>query len=1095
MSSQALSKHIGAPRNSITSLLERGRRVKDRPTVKKRDTKVVFPDTNHPDLVIQDPSQQTSASIILDVITQDVRRATFASREERNEFVALQEAFAHHRMLGTRANPIPEHVWEEYDLAIRALVLEHVRDSLKHDSGSGRRDPVEHALFTGSITEASALSTTARDRSNARMHTMITRWIAEDFFAPKPKPTSGAGSGARTPSPEEREMSNLTLSLLAMTSVPERTERGDGAFLKYDRKLHEVRRTVARIREYINHTYCWFLYNASTQPAKDEYLQIHKEFVQSRAADVARTADVFTGQHLVDHVTRHFLEDNAALHTRVERNLNEMVRYYDEPILDWLDRFTPLVIEYKNTYMGDDIEDINEVDLWKRTFAKNVNGIERSIIRRESEAMIDSDKFTQDDWETIKRYTDGNFDPIRMRLLILNITSEKHFSLTYRPDSAVKAYNAKRFKSLYEDTKFPNYVRPQKASQVPPAKPPPRKRRTAPAFLMEDDGDVDPVINLAIPPAKQPKRGKRGTVPPFLQCDNPVCRRKGTSSNHAKSTYKGTDYPVCHFPAGTKPQQPPRGQKINPTPQRSSEPRRCYNCNAEDHLIRQCPLLQHARQKVRKSPAFHTLFTNAQSTEAWNRIIDANAVKDTHNVCRRCLRIAEDCNGNCSDNKLYLTEAMAVKKAYAQRPDLQSAIADACLSDAVGPMTAESLMAYDGGQEEDARYLESSTHPTVSLDTMEPNQQDLTNFHDSEHLDATDIEDRVDLTEQVDGYGSEEIQNEMYLTIEPAIPGGIEVQSSLYWSMHSTKDGTPLTQKPEVLKADAPRDNRVAKGEATFLIPGKRTPTFQKRTVFLDSCGSYPLFEETELHEIRDCSEYGMPPLRFSTLETKTSWYRKVGKACLLLPNGKRKPLLAYAYSRSKIPKGSNATDIEPDAAFYLFDMSTLLDLGIDIAYHMSESREGRIQPLKRKDKNNGKPSQPRERSRPFYTKEARHGTREPMRLKEKPKPTRGITGGVTNAAKTAANLAKRHLTLWRRPSKGEARTPLLATTTPLPDTSSAASEHSISGHCTCPIRVAETLSAEEYNLLQADLKRPTVGGTTAPALPAIAEGEQSSQQ
>ena len=102
--------------------------------------------------------------------------------------------------------------------------------------------------------------------------------------------------------------------------------------------------------------------------------------------------------------------------------------------------------------------------------------------------------------------------------------------------------------------------------------------------------------------------------------------------------------------------------------------------------------------------------------------------------------------------------------------------------------------------------------------------------------------------------------------------------------------------------------------------------TWQPRMVYLDSRGSFPLIQEDELHDVKGASEYGLPPLRFSTLESKAGWYHKVGILRLRIQNELMRKIKAHAYTDKPGVAHSKGH------GFYLFDMSTLLDLGIDLS-------------------------------------------------------------------------------------------------------------------------------------------------------------------
>ena len=158
-------------------------------------------------------------------------------------------------------------------------------------------------------------------------------------------------------------------------------------------------------------------------------------------------------------------------------------------------------------------------------------------------------------------------------------------------------------------------------------------------------------------------------------------------------------------------------------------------------------------------------------------------------------------------------------------------------------------------------------------------------------------------------------------SLAPCTNAGIESNSTLYHELYKVVEGKPLwQQKATLLKATAGNRGRVAVGEANVLVPEKDDkPSWQARRVYLDSCGSFPLIQEKELHGVRGASEYGLPPLRFSTLESKTGRYNKVGVLRLWLHGEPMRSITAYAYTTKPGIAHSKAN------CFYLFDMSTLL--------------------------------------------------------------------------------------------------------------------------------------------------------------------------
>ena len=783
----------------------------------------------------------------------------------------------------------------------------------------------------------------------------------------------------------------------------------------------------------------------SDPAVQNEYKQVHRTFIQWKEDDLTERGKLlFTGQHIVNFIENNLLEDNETLIEKIDMKLKKIVRYYGESPVDWFDRFQPLISKLRKATDGG-LTEKQEEKGWKLTFARNISSHERSIIQQRADEFIAGDDytFTTESWDKVKYYYQGTFLPTELRNLLVLIEAVQPLK-NWKPDKANQDFNNKRYALFDEDPCYDNPKLDGRTSNK-------RGARQGKNLLAEDDDDSEEEYthgNFAVVSPGTSKRAKI-EVPPHIRCDNPMCVQRGNHTNHARASYQGNDYPKCHFRSqhlGGDSQQ----KAIKNDFQRGKP--KCWNCGSTERLIRDCPKMKDVKGRLRNNRQFmttcRTLFTTQAEKETMNRIVDcANLNKD---ICFKCLKVSDNadgttgCNGNCTDSPTLLREIKEARTKFFAHPQLMLSIKQAGTetSNAAGPMTAQAFLAYDGGQ-------------GASTVSEEPNSLFFETVNTQEHLSRTEPTDKAEDERIDEDEGSP--GNQMFLSEAPMAPIGLEVQSRLYGDLHKEEGGKPKWKQslksllsPHILKANTKLTGRVAKGKAHFLMPNDQGAKVKKsREMYLDSCGSYPLIQREELHDVKDCSEYGMPPLRFSTLESKTSWYNEVGLAIMLQKDGTSIRIPAYAYSTKR------GTDLHDDASFYLIDMSTLLDIGVDIQYHMQSSRNGEVRDIKFLE------------DRPDRFKVA--GTRRSV-----------LRGSRFSAAlqrtMEAKKRAKSHLTSWGQKVKRIKQ-----------DIGRENKKHELflqkcdediraGDSCSCQIRVADSLSAEDYLRIQDDLQSLAIG-------------------
>ena len=1027
---------------------------------------VPYPDHNHPDLCLDHGMQPTNASTVLDVLTMDPE--SYKLIHQRQAFMHVFEKHKSWYFNASRSAPITEKEWDTYDTRLRTLIIDHVFNSL---SKRQRLDEKTKQLLKGHVSTTDSLSSTPQSRFKDALSSMITPHLKDYFFI------------CEDPAIERQALENISWRQLGLASIPAEPRRNasaSGEWLKYNRALQANTDAMVKLREYINHCYVWFLHTVSTKEVQDEYKQLHSEFVCAKLRENSRAK--FTAQVLVNHITSHYLTDNTDQIKLLERKIEKMVRYENESLMEWLDRFqnpiTKLEIAKEQT-----ITDEDELKaLWKDLFVGNISGVEHTVINRDMAALkVDpTSNFTPGDFQAVEQYRFGKFDVLSFRKMLTHI---KTFPL-YKPDRAVRMFNDNKWTKL--DLGTPSYVKPPDGSSTTATgkrrlteghknvtaykRSVNSKRQTSARNLFTStSGTGNEALEATALLTPQTKRNKAMIAKPKLPreqwCRHENCIRRKTHMYHTTQTCK---FPPSSAAQGTKkkfakPLSKDRRPASNLFP-KTKDVGPCWNCHEMGHLQRDCPRIKKAANLLstweESACLLSTLFTTEAEQDAAWRVL-ANVDK----MCRQCLRSPAECQRTCQDESpSFLAAARSVKTKMGHNPELFDMFrqaydhVDAEGMGDVGPATAHSFLTDVGGQDQtdltdgaaaEIADMESSS-ADVSLDTdIAFNQQEPFN---AETIDGESHESDT-LDEQPLEFFFTRFENE-HLT--PCTNVGIESTSTLYHQLHQVIEDKPLWQHEATnLKSTTGGKGKIAVGVANILVPEENgNPSWQTRKVYLDSCGSFPLVQKEELHDVKDAAEYGLPRMRFSTLESKTSWYDKVGIMRLRIQNGPTRNIMAYAYTTKSTVSHSNT------GSFYLFDMSTLLDLEIDLRAHMLESRDGNCVPLRTI---NARPQR-------WKVGGARRDTKTGPKF-----------SAPHNKRRAVAKEAKALMTKWKAYVKEQKRH--IANTAKAFRQSPAAREDSPNEECNCMPRIIDSLTLEDYLHLQEDLQALTLQGTVQDAL------------
>ena len=116
---------------------------------------------------------------------------------------------------------------------------------------------------------------------------------------------------------------------------------------KFDNIVVQYKRTMAYLREILNHTFLRAVYQTSSRQAKLEYEEVQRNFINDHSNDDPDDEPVkFTALNIIEYIQEECICSNDKAVQSITNAMSKMVRYNGQTLLDWLQSFVPLVNKY-----------------------------------------------------------------------------------------------------------------------------------------------------------------------------------------------------------------------------------------------------------------------------------------------------------------------------------------------------------------------------------------------------------------------------------------------------------------------------------------------------------------------------------------------------------------------------------------------------------------------------------------------------------------------------------------------------------------------------------------------------------------------------
>jgi hypothetical protein len=228
---------------------------------------------------------------------------------------------------GHRNGKVPKIEWDQFYLHLLPLVLEHPKRMLaqsKEMSETLRRIYKTSSDFIGDLS-----------LSAEQQVALKTRSLCIPLLANNPW---------ERPDDEADTISTVVLEDRGIEAIP---ADGSDDREKYDNVVVQYSRTMAYLREILNHTFMRAVFHTSSRQARLEYQEVQRNFINDHANDDSDDEPVkFTALVTIEYIERECLCSNDKALQSITIAISKMKRYNNQSLLDWLQSFVASVNKY-----------------------------------------------------------------------------------------------------------------------------------------------------------------------------------------------------------------------------------------------------------------------------------------------------------------------------------------------------------------------------------------------------------------------------------------------------------------------------------------------------------------------------------------------------------------------------------------------------------------------------------------------------------------------------------------------------------------------------------------------------------------------------
>ena len=544
---------------------------------------------------------------------------------------------------GHRDGKVPRIEWDQYYLHILPLVLEHPKLMLAQ---SKEMSETLRKIYKASSDFIGDASLSAEQQVALKTRSLCIPLLADDPWEPSEN--------------EDDTINEIVMEDRGLDAIP---NDGSDEKTKFDNVVVQYKRTMAYLREILNHTFLRTIYHTSSRQARLEYEEVQRNFINDHSNDDPDDEpEKFTALNIIEYIEDDCICSNDKALQSIQNTMSKMVRHNGQTLLDWLQSFVPIVNKYLKASSEEVLDDDDAKALWKAHFASQITLAEKTAM-----LVFQSQHLRTAEIKQLQLLSEGEFNEKTLQKLVTKLSSTFE---PYKPDKAILQYlnqhtrqlglESPSFASPKEKRNDSNKIERQKTSSSDR-----KKNRTDRSDKKRKRTDASDFKTKSREKSRDKK--DKGKVPFGKHCRRASCKQRGTHTNHTHDECRFKDersssgqpkHPnLGKAPRKTKDHKS-KGDAKSPAPLQvaNNNGRKCYICNDPNHLANACPQKgkhkQNAKSKLHANKSFLTLFKSSFPTldqqACASRMIDA---WDEDHICSSCIQpsfFAHECNPNDS---------------------------------------------------------------------------------------------------------------------------------------------------------------------------------------------------------------------------------------------------------------------------------------------------------------------------------------------------------------------------------------------------------------------------------------------------------------
>jgi len=314
---------------------------------------------------------------------------------------------------GHRDGKVPRIEWDQYYLHLLPLVLEHPKLMLAE---SKQMTDTLRKIYKAASDFIGDASLSAEQQVALKTRSLCIPLLAENPWIP--------------PDDEENTIFTIVLEDRGLDAVP---DDGSDERTKFDNIVVQYKRTMAYLREILNHTFLRAVYQTSSRQAKLEYEEVQRNFINDHSNDDPDDEPVkFTALNIIEYIQEECICSNDKAVQSITNAMSKMVRHNGQTLLDWLQSFVPLVNKYLKATAQQELDDDEAQALWKAHFANQITLAEKSTM-----LIFQSQHLTNNEVRQLQLLTEGEFNERTLQKLVTKLSSTFEH---YKPDKAIMQY-------------------------------------------------------------------------------------------------------------------------------------------------------------------------------------------------------------------------------------------------------------------------------------------------------------------------------------------------------------------------------------------------------------------------------------------------------------------------------------------------------------------------------------------------------------------------------------------------------------------------------------------------------------------------------